>query len=51
MEVLIEVDYTEYNDCDDIISLRNIKLNSVIIFDEVEPYNQNNIKSYFYFGR
>lgn len=46
-----EIGYYEYNDVDDLPAPEEIQPYSLVIFDDVTSCNQNNIKSFFSFGR
>lgn len=51
MKPIKEIGYFEYNDGDAVILPKEIKSNSVIIFDYLASCNQSIIKNYFCFGR
>lgn len=51
VEPINGVDYYEYDEGDEIITPRNAKSYSVIIFDDVVCCNQNIIRDYYSFGR
>jgi hypothetical protein len=48
---LNEIGYFESEDEESIISPKEIKLNSMIVFDDIVCCNQNIVKDYFCFGR